>query len=269
MLTLNCFGIPAPSTAGRLLTLSRALEALNADLICLQEVQANPYRRLLIQACSGYPYHAYAPFVHAPKGGLLTLSRHPISQSRFVLYTERGLWYTPALADWILHKGVLITQLQIGAQAVVVMNTHLTANYSGDWSPGNRFARHEWEQLRQLTALVNAQPADSLVLVAGDFNVPRGSWLADQFLNESGLIDPLMGDHRPTFRPMKGLPARYAAAIDYALYRPPREWTVTADSAIRFSEPQPLSGGRTGHLSDHNAIELSLSLTPTPAESNR
>ncbi|MBX3063163.1 MAG: endonuclease/exonuclease/phosphatase family protein [Anaerolineae bacterium] len=246
-----------PSTYRRLRALGDTLCRLDADVICLQEVQAHPYRRLLVRLCAEqYPHHAFAPFLHAPKGGLLTLSRHPISESRFVLYRERGLWYTPALADWILHKGVLFTHLQYGAFPVTILNTHLTANYSGDWSPRNRFALHEWEQLQQLADLVSTQSADTLVLVMGDFNIPRGSWLSDQFLERSGLIDPLAGDQRPTFRLMPGMPSRYLAAIDFNLYRAPSGLELSVQSDLCFEQKYTLSDGRTAYLSDHIGVEL-------------
>src|SRR4051812_29315993 len=111
LLSLNCFGTPTPSTRRRLLTLAQELNREPVSVVCLQEVQAHIYRRLLINACSIYPANAHTPFVHAPKGGLLTLSQLAIEHQRFILYRERGLWYTPALADWILHKGILRTQM--------------------------------------------------------------------------------------------------------------------------------------------------------------
>lgn len=240
--------------------LGSALNDLDADIVCLQEVQTNTYRRLLIETCRTYPYHSYEPFVHAPKGGLLTLSRHPIQRTRFVLYDVRGLWYTPALADWILHKGVLFTHTQIGDLAVTVMNTHLTANYTGDWSRTNMFARQEWGQLQQLAGLVRQEMPDRLVICAGDFNIPRGSWLSDGFLEQSSMIDPLHGDSRATYRPMPGMAARYAAGIDFNLYRALEQMkdTLQADSAFRFDQKVRDSSGRNLYLSDHNAIELRL-----------
>lgn len=258
LLTLNCFGVPSPSTRSRLKALGRELDKLAADVVCLQEVQVNAYRRLLTGSLNHYSDSTYEPFLHAPKGGLLTLSHCPILESRFFLYRERGLWYTPALADWILHKGVLYTRVQFGDQPVVILNTHLTANYTGEWSRTNRFARHEWEQLQQLAELVSAQPANTLVLVAGDFNIPRGSWLADEFLALTGLIDPLAGDQRPTFRPLPGMPARYAAPIDFTLVRPPRSWNIDMHSQFCLQEKIRLPNGHRTHLSDHIAIKLDL-----------
>jgi len=81
ILTLNCYGVPAPGTSRRLATLARILNQENLSAVCLQEVQANTYRKQLAQDCIRYPFQAYEPFVHAPKGGLLTLAQQPIHQS--------------------------------------------------------------------------------------------------------------------------------------------------------------------------------------------
>src|SRR5436853_4561167 len=131
LLTLNCFGVPTPATRRRLLTLARELDDRGTCVVCLQEVQTHAYCRLLMRACTRYPASAYAPFLHAPKGGLLTLARRPITHPQFTLYRERGPWYTPAAADRFLHKGVLATQLRHDGLPIVVLNTHLIANYRG------------------------------------------------------------------------------------------------------------------------------------------
>jgi endonuclease/exonuclease/phosphatase family metal-dependent hydrolase len=260
LISLNCFGVPTPTnrTRCRLLTLARELDRRDAMVVCLQEVQTHFYRRLLIQACSCYPANVYAPFVHAPKGGLLTLARLPLRRSTFTLFRERGLWHTPAVTDWLLHKGILQAHLMFDGLPIAVFNTHLTANYSGNWSAENRYARTEREQLRQLAGLVAAQPPDTLVLVAGDFNIPRGSWLYDEFMAASGLTDPLAGDTRPTLRVPLGVPARYALPIDFALFRAPDLPGLQVSSNLCFREKLALIDGRQGYLSDHYGIELRL-----------
>jgi endonuclease/exonuclease/phosphatase family metal-dependent hydrolase len=257
LLTLNCFGVPAPGTANRLRLLARHLNERNADVVCLQEVQAHAYRKLLVRHAQAYPTHAYTPFVHAPKGGLLTLSKHAFAGTAFTLYQERGLWYTPAVADWILHKGILYTCFALEGQQIAVLNTHLNANYSGDWSEANAYARQEREQLRQLARLVNAQPPDTLVLVAGDFNIPRGSWLYEGLIRETGLYDPLAADTRPTYRPMPGMPARYAAPIDFVLVRVPPSLDACVESRLVFEERVPLHR-RQIYLSDHMGVETTV-----------
>lgn len=259
LLTLNCFGTPGWNTTLRLRQLGQELNQSDYALVCLQEVQTHYYRRLLIDACNHfYPGQAYQDFWHAPKGGLMTFSRTKFKRLQFQLFAERGLWYTPALADWILHKGVLMTESIYDDLPVIVMNTHLTANYTGDWSRSNAFARQEHGELMQIARLVNVQPRDALVIVGGDFNIPRGSWMYESFLTESGMIDPLADDARPTFRPHAVMGKHYSAPIDFTFYRAPETLALQVESTLRFQDKITISG-RKLHLSDHIAIEARFS----------
>jgi endonuclease/exonuclease/phosphatase family metal-dependent hydrolase len=259
MITLNCFGVPTISTGRRLLALAHQLNSQPFDVICFQEVQSNFYRTLLLKACSTYGSNAYQPFVHAPKGGLLTLARTPISSAQFVLYEARGRWYSPAVADWILHKGALITRMKCDSLPVVVINTHLNANYRGNWEASNHYSREEKRQLHQLAEIVSVQPHDALVIVAGDFNIPRGSTLYNTFVAESGLTDAMAGDMRPTFRLPKMMPDRYAMPIDFAYYRVPDLPGSQVHSDLHFQDKIPLKDGRTVYPSDHYAVALNIS----------
>lgn len=258
LVTFNCFGAPAPNVRRRLLALAQELNRRADSVVCLQEAQAHAYRKLLIQACTRYPFTCYQPFVHAPKGGLLTLATLPIEQYEFMLYRSREIVRPAALMDWVLHKGVLLTRLSLAGLPIVVLNTHLSANYSVNWNTDNHYARIEHGQLQQLAEIVRAQPPEALVVAAGDFNIPRGSWLYNDFLRESGMVDPLAGDTRPTHRPPLRLPSRFAKPIDFALVRLPELPGLSIYSDICFDQPVPLAGGRSGYLSDHYGVELRL-----------
>ena len=247
--------MPTPSTRARLLTVAGALNACDDQVVCLQEVQAHAYRRLLVRACTSYPHAAYAPFVHAPKGGLLTLARLPIAEFQFTLYRSREVPYPLSLMDWLLHKGVLAARFEYAGVPIVVLNTHMHANYSGNWDRRNRYTRGEAEQLRELAEVVRAQPPEALVVAAGDFNFPRDSWLYQEFLATSGMTDPLAGDARPTVRAPRGVPARYAQPIDFAFVRAPALPGLRIASELRFVEQVSFSG-RPRFLSDHVGVEL-------------
>src|SRR5262245_31221947 len=161
LLTFNCLGAPGVGTRRRLLTLARELEGAPYDVVCLQEVQSQIYRRLLVHACGSYT-SIYAPYIYAPRGGLLTLALRPIIGNQFTPYRERGRLHSPAIVDWPLHKGVLRTSLAVEDLTVVVLSTHLNANYSGNWSQDSHFTHTERAQLRQLAEIVNAQPSSAL-----------------------------------------------------------------------------------------------------------
>ena len=258
LLTLNCFGTPVPRARRRLRALARQLEHSTIQLVCLQEVQLVFFQRLLIQACTSYPFQAYEPHLHSPKGGLVTLSRIPLATQRFETYTEQGRWYLPTAMDRFLRKGMLISSLHWEGAPVVVMNTHVIANYNGDWERQGVFARMQEKQLQQLAEVVAIQPSNALVVVVGDFNIPRGSRLYKNFLQWTGLIDTLAEDQRPTHRPPRGVPAHYSLPIDFVFVRVPQAMSLQIKCDLRFSDKFELSHKYHDYISDHNAIEVSF-----------
>jgi endonuclease/exonuclease/phosphatase family metal-dependent hydrolase len=260
LLTFNCFGAPVPNTRRRLQALARQLEDSSFQLVCLQEVQLVLYQRLLSQACISFPFQAHEPHLHCPKGGLVTLSRLPITGQRFETYTEQGTWYLPTFMDRFLRKGMLITSLEWRGIPLVMINTHIMANYSGDWARQGVFARMQERQLHQLADTVAAQPANALVVVVGDFNLPRGSRLYTEFLHGTGLMDTLAADPRPTHRPPLGVPAHYSLPIDFVFVRAPQALSLQITSDLRFSSKLDVGRKYQDYLSDHNAIEVSFAI---------
>ncbi len=265
LLSLNCFGAPVPTTRRRLQALAHHLEQSSLQIVCLQEIQLVTYQNLLFQACVSYPFQAYEPHLHCPKGGLVTLSRTPLAAQHFEPFTEQGRWYLPTAMDRFLRKGMLISSLYWGDMPVVVINTHILANYSGDWARDGVFTRMQEKQLRQLADTVAAQPSNALVAVVGDFNLPRGSHLYHNFLQQTGLMDALAGDQRPTHRPPPGVPAHYSLPIDFVFIRVPSSLSLQITGDLRFSSKFNLTHKHQDYLSDHNAIEVGFTLN-SPAE---
>jgi endonuclease/exonuclease/phosphatase family metal-dependent hydrolase len=258
LLTLNCFGLWLPNTRRRLFALAKELEQCSYQVVCLQEIQLHQYRKLLVEGCASYSHPVSEPYVHCPKGGLLTLSRLPITSSFFQAYEERGLWYTPMLLDKLFFKGMLITKLTWANLPMVIINTHLLANFAGDWKRHGMYAQVEEKQLRQLAEAVRSQPLDSIVIVVGDFNIPRGGGLYEDFLAHSGLKDLLAGDTRPTLRLPPATPSRFALPIDYVLVRIPEKHSFTVDCDLCFTGKYQVNNGQQGYLSDHNAIAVRI-----------
>jgi endonuclease/exonuclease/phosphatase family metal-dependent hydrolase len=260
VVTLNAFGVPLGRTRARLLTIARELNDVRLDAVSLQEVQMYYYAPMLGAAFTNFPYVSWEPHLYAPKGGLMTLSRHPQSRARFIPFDARGWFMGPTIADRMLHKGMLICDMECGETPITLINTHLAANYSGNWDRTNRYARLEAEQLRQLARVVNEQPREHIVIVVGDFNIPRYSWLYEEFLESTGLHDPQGTFHEPTYRPNARLPKEVAAllavAIDHALVRFPDDLEWHHESTIILRDKVRLVDGRHAHLSDHYGIHL-------------
>ncbi len=255
LLTLNVQGHPfTRHTRSRLATIGQQASEAGLDVVCLQEIQFAPYIRVVRESFPAFAHYAYEPFVHAPKGGLMILSRLPIRQQRFVLYNKRGRLASPALADWILHKGILLAELVAGELPIAIVNTHLVANYAADWSRENRYVKHQQSELEQLRQLIEAIEPDRLTLVAGDFNVPATAAYYQEFLGRAGLHELLAEGGAPTYRPPRFLPGRYAQTLDHILLREPPGARLEASATIVFQERVRLASGRRVHLSDHSGI---------------
>lgn len=257
-LTMNTFGVPTHHTNARMRTLARDLNAADLDAVCFQEVQLSYYNRLLRREFHGLPHAAFEPHIYAPKGGLLTLSRHPLRTFTFEPFRTRRLRLGPALADWALYKGALVTHIEEQATPIIIVNTHLNANYDGNWSPANRYAAIEHRQAQQLADIVQGLDPSALVFVVGDFNFPRGCWIYEDFVQAAGVIDPLAARQEPTFRPSRLIPAHFALPIDFAFVRPPHQQTVSVQAQVLFDERVEMVNGKKRHLSDHHAVRVDV-----------
>jgi endonuclease/exonuclease/phosphatase family metal-dependent hydrolase len=257
LLTFNCLFRPNP--ANRLATLARELQGRKLDVLCLQEVVWRPHVRLLCEALPGFPHVAFRPFGLAVKGGLVLMSRWPIAHWRYETYRRRGRLTSLGFSDWAIHKGFQVARLETGGGTVVVVNTHLLANYAGDWSPESDYARREWDELQQLARSLAAVDAGMPVVVAGDLNVPAGTWLHRDFLRAARLRDVFDGAREPTGRWKPG-PTGPPPAIDHVLVRVPEGWRSHASAGLVFQDQVSLVTGERGHLSDHFGIEAHLEI---------
>lgn len=262
LLTLNTFGLPLFLGWWRLARLMKQLDQYGAAVLCFQEIQQNAYVPLLERGLPDYQYYAYESNWFAPKGGLFTAAREPMEQSGFIAYENRGRPFSAGFADWALNKGVLMTRVQVQGRHIVVMNTHLHANYAGNWTRDHSMSRIQRDQVRHLAQLIREQPADALVIACGDFNFPRGTFLYDELIAQANVIDPLAADPRPTYRPFPLIPkAKWSLPIDFCFVRLPA-WQglqVTGDIIEIQDDTKPFAMQR--FLTDHNALTLKATWT--------
>jgi len=220
---------------------------------CLQEVVFRRRVALLRSLAPSYANVAHRPFAIVALGGLVTLSRWPIVEQRFVIYRTRGFWWN-AVSDRVIRKGLLLTELDVFGRRVIVINTHLLANYAADWSPESSYAQLEDRQLQQLADVVDGLDPGLPLVVAGDLNVPSGTWLADRFVRRTGLRDAFDGRGARTWRPAPTEGPQND--IDHVLVRGP----VEVSARLCFQDDVRLADGRTMPISDHLGISASLRL---------
>lgn len=135
-----------------------ALHTLNADVVCLQEVQNHNTRRfanssqLDTLATIGLEHSAYGANKHYPHGhhGNAILSKQPITAQHNLDLSVRK----------VERRGLLHTELMLNHRPLHVLSTHFSL-----------MARDRLEQAKALIDYVETHiPADAALVLAGDFN---------------------------------------------------------------------------------------------------
>lgn len=256
LLSLNTFGIPLYLGWGRLRRMAGELNHLPVTVICLQEVQQNAYVSLIQRGLAGYPHRFSERQRYAPKGGLVLFSRLPFADWRFEVYADRGGLFSISFMESLQHKGIQLANFKLENLSVFVLNTHMNANYGGVWHPANRLTRTLHSQVKQLGRAIQSLPEDALVLVCGDLNFPRNSYLYDELIACNNLLDPLADDPRASYRPFPLAPAKWNTSLDYVLVRQPAGLRVQAQADLIPIEDSAKHHPVQRFLTDHNALVL-------------
>jgi endonuclease/exonuclease/phosphatase family metal-dependent hydrolase len=258
VLTLNCLW--RGQARERLDAIGRLLEESASDIVCLQEVTRRSSIGRLQGLLRSYSPAAFQPFHVAVMGGLVTFARRPIERNAYEVFRERGLRWNISWADRLLRKGFLTSWLHLDEGPVVVVNTHLLANYDEDWSTGNRYSRQQSSELEQLAEAIDRLDRSALLLVAGDLNVPESTPMLEEFISRCGLRDAFSsaGPAPPTVR--HSAPGKPLVAIDHILYRHPSSRELPVTARLGFVESVQLSNGRSVYASDHLAVEAAFEL---------
>lgn len=172
MLSWNVHGLPfRGGTPQRLERVAGWIREQQPDIVALQEVWLNVYRRILQRALYDQYDLVYEPrrFTRRPRGGLVVLIRRAsgwqVSRRRaFTSFRETAPWYRLREADGVSGKGILTLELSDGRRSLLLTTTHLQAQY------GPRL--YQAERQAQIEQLTRALEHDRSLphLIAGDFN---------------------------------------------------------------------------------------------------
>ncbi|MFI5731830.1 endonuclease/exonuclease/phosphatase family protein [Kribbella sp. NPDC051587] len=255
--SLNTRGMPLRGSrlGERYAAIGAVFEASDVDVVNFQEVLTYYHFRQLVRGMPSYRFVSFRRSVAGPAGGLVTLSRTAIARTTYVHFP------LPAAADVVglprssrlqaRLKGVLVTHLA----GVAVLDTHLLANFDGDWSETNRYYRLQHQQLTTLAHAVAA--LDKPAVITGDFNIASNSPLFRTFIQETGLLNTFGDNCQPTFHEAYLRPRRPAHCIDFLLLSAPSITVKTTQ--LTFTTPLPMPGG-PDYLSDHLGLQATLTL---------
>lgn len=262
--TLNVGGLgrprpPLTPLERRAPELGRKLCDAAVDALNLQEVFRYRQLRLLREHLPAFPYVAYRRGPAGPAGGLVTFSRWPVRRLRYRSFA--GIVPTRGRPKFRIKRALLsavqgLTMVELAGLPVTIVNTHLTANRDGDWSPGNRFFAFQQAQLRRFNATLRRWPRPGLAVITGDFNIASDSVHYQSIVDHGSRRDPFAASDPVTFHAAFLAPGQPAHRIDYLLLAGD---AAVLDATTVLAEPVTRDGAPY-YLSDHVALTVHIEL---------
>ena len=263
--TLNVGGLSRPRPpllplALRAPELGQRLDAAPIDVLNLQEVFHYASLRVLRERLPSYPYVGFRRSVVGPAGGLVTFSRLPLRRVRYRSFA--GIAPPRGRLKFRVKRALLsavqgLTTVELAGLPITIVNTHLTANRDGDWSPGNRFHAFQRAQLRRLNATLARRRRPGLTVITGDFNIASDSDHYPLIVDHGARHDPFAATGPVTFHAAFLPPGEPAHRIDYAL--------LAGDASVLNCTtlfPEPLTvDGEPYFLSDHIGLTVQIGLS--------
>ncbi len=224
----------------------KILKDLDADIVCLQEVDVNCTRsgkvnqpQFLAEAL-GYPYHEFTHVHTLTDGGhygTAILSRYEILEAETVLFNSS---YQAAE-----KRGYGRFTLDVNGSEVVVFNTHITTT-----------KEYQYNQMQEISGAMQAYidlPGDQYTILTGDMNMNIGK-IAPHLNLET--VTPLNGG--------KDLLGRSSCNIDHI---------VVSDTFDHYEEINGLGQlyvndiGKSTSASDHNPVYTFLKIDESKGHS--
>lgn len=256
--SLNTWGMSVRGShlVERYRAIGAAFETSEVDVINLQEVLTYYHLKQLRKAMPSFGAVSFRRSVAGPAGGVVTFSRRPVEGTKYRRFPMLSAAETTGVSRLTRFKaplkGALITRLV--EPQVSIVNTHLLANFDGDWSETNRFYTMHRSQLAGLTHVVTSIPGPAII--SGDFNISRESTLHRDFLAETKLVDAFGGQCPPTFHPQFLAAGKTSHCIDFVLLAGPIE---VVDADVIFAGKVPMPSG-SNYVSDHLGLRAEVAV---------
>lgn len=213
ILTYNCCALPllTGDIDRRLSLAAAAISRLDPELILLQEIFLTGQLAGVRSGLPLWPHAALEPRSFARvAGGLCLLSKRPIRRWGFVSFAVQGpVWRFSALVR-LSPKGFLWAEFE--DPAVLVVHTHLVADYRIGLEGRNPYLPVQAEQLGQISAHLRRRGGGTPLVVAGDLNMKPDAPALRRFLDELCLSDAMEQEVAPS-------------VIEEPYYRLPFFWT--------------------------------------------
>ncbi len=203
-------GLFSDDVPERMRAIAAGLPQLDVDVLALQEVWLPSARETLVAGGrrAGFT-HPWWP-ASMPGGGLLVLSRVPLTDARFERFRFRGDLERLDKGEYFGGKGFVSVRIATDDGPVTLVDTHLHASYRNDLPAADSAVRIA--QLLQIVEFLESR--DEPAVVAGDFNFE---------------------EHSPEYRVLTGLSGLRDTAVELDRRQP----TITRDNYYKRNRSGP------------------------------
>ncbi|HAZ13747.1 MAG: hypothetical protein A2X86_10155 [Bdellovibrionales bacterium GWA2_49_15] len=189
LISYNTWGLPSPILVcpGRFKKIAKEIGQFNADIVAFEETFTK-YADVLGKIPE-FPYRLYGPAKGGKKlkilnSGLLLLSKYPIVESDYKIYSKCGGF------DCFANKAIIWAKIKVpGIGAINVFTTHTNAGTS---------RKIKESQLVEAGDFIEAHLGGRSTVFMGDFNFAPGSELYNYVkynLNFEDTLDLYLTDH--------------------------------------------------------------------------
>lgn len=263
LLTFNTLGTPfiAPDITKRYNIIANQLNKSDYDVVCLQEVLTYYHLFLFKRKLKNFPYLCYQKNPLGPRGGLVIFSKIPFSDKSYFAYSYPKKGFIPWYA-YLAQHGILSCSLP--SFSLRLSTTHLSSDFVHDLTPKDKFYLYIKSQAEEAAVEFNKMVNKfQSVILAGDFNIAKGSELYQSFVRTTKATDIFKDDNDPTYYNDR-IPFVFTAVspnrIDTVFVRSNKQAITTKKTEHIFNEPKTLSNGKKSYLSDHIALHCILSV---------
>ncbi|MCY1033045.1 endonuclease/exonuclease/phosphatase family protein [Corallococcus sp. BB11-1] len=226
--------------------LARAISALNADVVLLEEIETQAGLTELQKRAPGFGYAELGETHTAASVDVGVLSKYPITDVR--RHRARYI-YRPDGSATRFSRELLEVHLEVNGARAIVFAAHFRSKVDDD--PGRRIA--EATASREIVTDAAKEFPDALVVLGGDLNDVPGSEALDAMEKDGALLR--VSSDRPTSETWTYVYSNQRQAIDH-LYLAPAGGTYVPGS-FRVAREGNGYGG-----SDHGAVMADFHLGP-------
>ncbi|WP_375760812.1 endonuclease/exonuclease/phosphatase family protein [Corallococcus exercitus] len=227
--------------------LGRAITALNADIVMLEEVETQASLDGLLGQVPQFTYSRLGETYSAASVDVAVLSRHPIIETR----SHRGQYiYRPDGSATRFSRDLLEVHLDVDGARVIVFAAHFRSKVDDD--PGRRIA--EANAAREILLESAREFPSALVVLGGDLNDVPGS----EAINALDKALLRVARDRPESETWSYVYSGRGQAIDH-LFLAPGGGGAYVPGSFRVARDGNGYGG-----SDHGAVYADFALTEPP-----